>query len=103
TGRQYPTSVGPIDILAIDRKNKEFVVIELKRKRSSDDALGQILRYMGWVKENLAVDEYAQYGVRGIIIAKEKDKNLDYALKMLQNININVFLYSITFELKKSI
>ena len=55
TGRQYPTSVGNIDLLAIDRNKKEFIIIELKKGKSSDAVIGQILRYMGWVKENLAV------------------------------------------------
>lgn len=100
TGRQYPTLVGNIDLLAIDRTNKEFVVIELKKGRSSDVVVGQILRYMGWVKENLAVNEYEQYNVRGIIISKEKDDRLEYALKMLKN--VNVFLYSVSFELKRT-
>lgn len=101
TGRQYPTPVGNIDLLAIDRNKKEFVVIELKKGRSSDVVVGQILRYMGWVKENLAVNDYDQYNVRGIIISKEKDERLEYALKMLQN--VNVFLYLVSFELRKVI
>ncbi|RKX92373.1 MAG: hypothetical protein DRP84_10140 [Spirochaetes bacterium] len=101
TGRQYPTPVGNIDLLAIDRNKKEFVVIELKKGRSSDVVVGQILRYMGWVKENLAVNDYDQYNVRGIIISKEKDDRLEYALKMLQN--VNVFLYSVSFELRRVI
>ena len=101
TGRQYPTPVGNIDLLAMDRNKKEFVVIELKKGRSSDVVVGQILRYMGWVKENLAVNDYDQYNVRGIIISKEKDDRLEYALKMLQN--VNVFLYSVSFELRRVI
>jgi len=97
-GRQYPTSVGNIDLLATDGDNKRFVVIELKKGRSSDEVVGQILRYMGWVKENLAMNEYEEYDVSGIIISKEKDDKLEYALKMLPN--INVFLYSVSFELR---
>ena len=62
------------------------MVIELKKGRSSDVVVGQILRYMGWVKEHLAVDDYDQYDVRGIIISKEKDDRLEYALKMLQKV-----------------
>ena len=100
TGRQYYTGqVGYIDLLAIDKDNKRFVVIELKKGKSSDQVIGQVLRYMGWVKENLAINEYEKYAVSGIVISKEIDSNLEYALKMLPNI-LNVFIYTISFELK---
>jgi hypothetical protein len=98
SGRQYRTSIGYIDLLAIDRDNEKFVVVELKKGRSSDQVVGQILRYMGWVKENLTVDEYRKYSVRGIIISREKDDNLEYALRMVPN--LNVYSYSVSFTLK---
>jgi hypothetical protein len=44
---QYPTSVGPIDILARDKGSKDWIVIELKKGKSSDAVVGQLLRYMG--------------------------------------------------------
>ena len=49
-GQQYTTDIGPIDILATEASSKTFVVIELKKGRTSDQVVGQILRYMGWVK-----------------------------------------------------
>lgn len=64
-GRQFSTSVGIIDLLAVDHEKEEFVVLELKKGKSSDVVVGQISRYMGWVQENLA----GNYNVRGIIIA----------------------------------
>lgn len=97
TGRQYPTSIGNIDLLAVDREKKEFVVIELKKSKSSDVVIGQILRYIGWVKEKLAKD----YNVRGIIIVKEKDEKLDYALKEAPKVNL--FIYNVSFDVKKVI
>jgi hypothetical protein len=96
TGRQYPTSIGNIDLLAVDRQKNEFVVIELKKGRISDVVVGQILRYMGWVKANLAKDT----GVRGIVISKEKDEKLEYALKSLPNVSL--FLYTISFDLRRA-
>ncbi len=99
SGRQYPThQVGNIDLLAIDKKKKEFLVIELKKGRSSDEVIGQILRYMGWVKEELAIEDYEGYSVSGIIILKNKDDKVDYALKMVSGVKI--FLYTVTFKLK---
>ena len=47
-GVEFPTAVGPIDILARDDTGA-FVVFELKRARSPDHAIGQLARYMGWV------------------------------------------------------
>jgi len=94
-GRQYPTPVGYIDILAVDRKNKEFIVIELKKGKSSDQVVGQILRYMGWVRENLAKD----YNVRGVIISGDKDEKLEYALKIVPSINL--FIYEVSFRIKR--
>lgn len=52
-GVEFQTDVGPIDILAVSNKN-ELYVFELKLGRGVDAALGQILRYMGWITEHIA-------------------------------------------------
>lgn len=75
-GNQYPTSVGYIDIFCRD-KNGNFVVVELKRGAGSYKVVGQIQKYMTWVNENLAKDRQ----VRGIIVVKEFDQELEYAIK----------------------
>lgn len=75
-GNQYSTSVGYIDILCKDKKGN-FVVIELKRGRGSHKVVGQIQKYMAWVSENLVGDKQ----VRGIIVVREYDKGLEYAIK----------------------
>lgn len=95
--RQYPTSVGSIDLLAIDQETDDFVVIELKKGRTSDYVVGQTLRYMGWIKGNLAKSEQ---GVRGIIIAKEVDDHLRHALKMLPH--VEMCTYEVSFKLNKA-
>jgi Holliday junction resolvase-like predicted endonuclease len=92
--QQYKTGIGPIDILAINKETKNFVVIELKKNQTSDDTIGQLARYMGWIKENKKVEN-----VEGIIIAGSYDKKLDYALKVIKN--IEVFLYEVDFKLKE--
>jgi hypothetical protein len=92
--QQYRTDIGPIDILAKDKKTKNYVVIELKRNQTSDDTVGQLARYMGWIKENKKDNN-----VKGIIIAGEYDKKLDYALKVVQN--VEVFLYRVDFTLNE--
>ena len=74
-GRQYSTTVGPIDLLATDTKTGDYVVIELKKGRSADKVYGQCSRYMGWVRKNLA--EGAK--VHGVIVASEIDDKLKAA------------------------
>ncbi|MEB3088287.1 endonuclease NucS domain-containing protein, partial [Parvimonas sp. D4] len=71
-GRQYETTVGPIDILARDKKSKGYVVIELKKGRAADKVFGQLSRYMGWVKKNLA----GNAPVAGMIVGTTIDDKL---------------------------
>lgn len=75
-GNQFPTEVGIIDILCKD-KNDNYVVVELKKDKTSDKVVGQIQRYISWVSENLAKENL----VRGIIVMKDYDKSLEYAVK----------------------
>lgn len=93
-GQQYSTEIGPIDILSVEPKSKSFVVIELKKGRPSDQVIGQILRYMGWVKQNLCASGQA---VKGLIICRDPDPKLSYALKMTNNIDVRY--YSVSFKL----
>jgi hypothetical protein len=92
--QQYRTDIGIIDILAKDKETGCFVVIELKKNQTSDDTVGQITRYMGWVMKNKS-----DKNVKGIIIAGEFDKKLEYALKAVSN--IEVFLYKVNFRLNE--
>jgi restriction system protein len=96
-GQQYPAGdVGFIDILAFEPKSNSFVVIELKRGHTSDQVIGQTLRYMGWVKEELCDTGQA---VRGLIICGEPDTKLSYALKMTKDIDVRY--YDLSFKLKE--
>lgn len=92
--QQYSTSIGPIDILAKDKNTGSHVVIELKRDQTSDDTVGQVARYMGWVKEELNDPD-----VRGIIVAGSFDQRLHYAGQMVPN--VDVFLYQVDFKLSE--
>ena len=91
-GVEYETGVGRIDLLCRDREGN-YVVIELKKVRDSDNAVGQLLRYMGWVKENIAKGKK----VRGMIITHEFDEKLDYAVKAFDDLKVKY--YAIKFEL----
>ncbi|MCA9201100.1 MAG: DUF91 domain-containing protein [Planctomycetales bacterium] len=93
-GQQYPTDTGPLDILAISKDRKTLLVVELKKGRASDVVVGQTLRYMGYVQDELA--EPGQT-VRGVIIALEDDQRLKRALSMVPAIEF--FRYAISFKL----
>jgi hypothetical protein len=91
--QQYITDIGRIDILARDKESGNYVVIELKKNQTSDDTVGQVLRYMGWISENKK-----DKAVKGIIIAGKYDEKLYYAQQMMKDIDI--FLYEVNFSLK---
>lgn len=95
-GQQYPSDTGPIDILAISKDRKTLLVIELKRGRASDVVVGQIQRYMGYIKEEVAE---ANQSVRGIIIGLESDTRLKRALAVTSNIEF--YRYQVDFKLHK--
>lgn len=92
-GIEFPTAVGPIDILARDDSGA-FVVFELKRARSPDHAIGQLARYMGWVKQTIGRDQ----NVRGVIVAKTISDNLRYAVAAVPDVSL--FEYEVSFHLK---
>jgi hypothetical protein len=95
SGQQYYTEeVGYIDLLAKD-KNGNFVVIELKKGRRDDEVVGQVLRYMGWVRMNLCKNSES---VRGLIIVGERNPKLKYALTETGN-NISAMVYQVKFQL----
>jgi hypothetical protein len=75
-GRQYSTTVGPIDLLTVDTKTGDYIVIELKKGRSADKVYGQCSRYMGWIRKNLAAGGQK---VHGVIVAREIDEKLKAA------------------------
>jgi phage anti-repressor protein len=93
-GRQFPAGTWSIDFLAIDNEDDSLVVIELKRGRTSDAVIGQTLRYMGWLKRNLAREGQQ---VKGIIICHEPDDALRYAVSQVPG--ISVLTYQVDFHL----
>mgnify|MGYP000609408673 CR=1 FL=1 len=93
TGEEYPVGRRRIDILAVDSQGS-LVVIELKVSKGHDRVIGQILRYLGSIKADLAEEGQK---VRGIIIAKDITDDLRLACSMTQNISLRE--YSISFAL----
>ena len=93
TGVEFPAGQRYIDILAVGTDGA-YVVIETKVSRAYDRVVGQILRYMGWVKENLA----GEAPVRGIVVASEISEDLILATSSVENIRL--VEYEISFSLK---
>jgi hypothetical protein len=94
-GNQYPTTVGPIDILAKHKTEPRYLVIELKRNQSNDKTIAQALRYVGWVKHELAKNGET---VEALIIARKLDKAGEYAVSMLPQFRL--MSYEVEFRLK---
>lgn len=96
-GIEYPCpNVGKIDILATAKTGNQWLVIELKRAQTSDETVGQVLRYMGYVRRQLAKPGET---VHGLIIAHDVDAKLLYALDSLPNVEL--MQYSVNFQLRK--
>lgn len=93
-GYEYPTDIGRIDLLARHRSDPRWLVIELKRQQSSDQTVGQVLRYMGWVKKNLAKEGDK---VEGLIVAHDRDDSVKYALDVTEGVSLK--LYEVQFRL----
>jgi len=95
-GRQVPCGdLGFIDILAKDRSTGDFVVIELKRDRSDDEVVGQLSRYMGWIKEHRAGPTGVR--VRGIIVVHEFTLKLRAAA--MAHENVQLYTYNLAIAL----
>lgn len=94
-GVEYQTGVGPIDLLATDSGGALYV-FELKRATSVDRAMGQLTRYMGWVKENVGQGK----NVYGVIVARAISGSLRFARTAVPNVYL--FEYGVTLNLKQA-
>lgn len=94
-GYEYPCDVGRIDLLARHRERGDWLVIELKRGQGSDQTVGQVLRYVGWVRRHLAEGDEE---VRGLIVARGADDQLRYAVDTLPFVDLQ--FYEVEFTLR---
>jgi hypothetical protein len=83
--RQLSTPAGRLDLLCKDASD-DYVVIELKRAQGTDQVVGQILRYMGWLTE-----AHPTKKVRGIVVVGKKDQALSYAVMAAPNVQVKEF------------
>lgn len=83
-GIEYDVGNRYIDILAVDKEGA-FVVIELKVSKGYERVIGQLLRYMNWVRRDLA--EPGQR-VRGIIVCRDVNEDLRLACSSLKDVEL---------------
>ena len=81
-GVEYSAGNRRIDLLCLDC-DESFVVVELKLSLAYDQVVGQLLRYMGWIKKNKAKPNQK---VRGIIVANKISEDLKLAVSMVPNV-----------------
>ena len=74
---------GPLDILTINKEKTIYRVLELKKGATPDKVVSQIMRYMGWIKNNILKDGQS---VEGIIIAYEDDQVIKDMLDIVPSV-----------------
>jgi hypothetical protein len=90
-GKYTTDEVGEMDLL-LRVRGGDLVVVELK-KSGTDRTIGQILRYMGWVRHRLAKPGQT---VRGLIVTQDHDDRLTYAASMVPNLTVKRVALSFT-------
>lgn len=93
SGFEYPAGGGRrIDILAKDQAGG-FVVLELKVEKGYDRVVGQLLRYVNWVRRELA--EPGQR-VRGIIVCRSMTEGLILACAGIKDVELFEYRLQVT-------
>lgn len=96
SGLEYPAGGGRrIDILAKDKADN-FVVLELKVEKGYDRVVGQLLRYINWVRKDLAESGKR---VRGIVVCRTMTEDL--VLACAGNKDIELYEYQLQVTVSK--
>jgi hypothetical protein len=81
-----------IDILALDRSGA-LVVLELKVSKGYDRVVGQLLRYVNWIRQNVAAPGQK---VRGIIVCRTITEDLKLACAGIPDLDLLEYQLSVT-------
>lgn len=93
-GVEFPVGGRFVDILGVDAQNR-LVVIELKVSRGYDRVVGQLLRYMAWIKKHQAEPDQ---GVRGVIVAREISEDLKLACSSIPDVELFEYELSVVLH-----
>ena len=91
-GFEFDAGGRRIDILAQDKAGA-FVALELKVSRGYDRVDGQLLRYVNWVRQNMAGPGQR---VRGIIVFRMMSEDLRLACASIKDVELFEYQLSVT-------
>ncbi|HEU4459744.1 MAG TPA: endonuclease NucS domain-containing protein [Methylibium sp.] len=94
TGVEFPVGGRFIDILAVDKAG-DYAVVELKVSKGYDRVVGQLLRYVNWIKKHHAEPDRK---VRGIIVAKDISDDLKLACSELPDVALYEYKLSVAVQ-----
>lgn len=96
SGRQLVCSGhgGRIDLLCIDKNSGNYVVIELKNVRAGQNTFGQIISYIGWVKDFFR----QRKPVLGIVISRGFDVRFESSLRLMRNTVTHIDLSALGYS-----
>ena len=101
-GVEFSTGIGRPDILLTHTSEARVCILELKKGSTSDRAVGQLLRYVGWVRDHIEDLEgvSANADVEGRLIVNEPSEKLEYAISVVPELML--YEYEMEVALVKS-
>lgn len=99
-GVEFSTGIGRPDILLTHTSEERVCILELKKGSTSDRAVGQLLRYVGWVREHLEEleDVSADADVEGRLIVSEPSEKLEYAISVVPELTLYEYGMEVTLN-----
>lgn len=99
-GVEFSTGIGRPDILLTHTSEERVCILELKKGSTSDRAVGQLLRYVGWVREHLEEleDVSADADVEGRLIVSEPSEKLEYAISVVPELTLYEYEMEVTLN-----
>jgi RecB family endonuclease NucS len=77
-------------MLLTHESDARVCVLELKKGSTSDRAVGQLLRYVGWVRQHLPElqDVDAEAEVEGRLVVSQPSEKLEYAISAVSELEL---------------
>lgn len=99
-GVEFSTGIGRPDILLTHTSDARICILELKKGSTSDRAVGQILRYIGWVRAHLDDLEgvSADAEVEGRLIVSDSSEKLEYAMAVIPELTLYEYEMEVTLN-----